>query len=197
MRLLPFLMIGLLLSANKENDKENVHLPRHKINSNCYSAIKKFVPEGYVVMDQADGDLNGDGIADKILVLKLKRDFTEEGKRPVILLIGNQVHSFRKVAENENVLLSFSDGGIHGDPYHGISIKNGYFSFEHFGGSGRRWTQVITFKYDKEKQNWFLNKVGSESWHIDNPNKFKFVQFTKKDFGIVPFIDYQNDWINK
>jgi len=125
-----------LWTAGYSQQKEKIRLPEHKIDTNSYASIKKFIPEGYIVMDQADGDLNGDGLIDKIVILRLKHEITEEEKRPVLLLIRRKDHSYRKAAENDNTILSLSDGGIHGDPYHGITIKKGYISFEHFGGSG-------------------------------------------------------------
>lgn len=145
-------------------------------------------------MDQVDGDLNGDGLIDKVLVLKLKYEITEEEKRPVLLLIRRKDCTLEKAAENDNIILSLSDGGVHGDPYHGVTIKRGYVSFEHFGGSGWRWNQVITFKYNKSLQNWFLHKIGSESWHISDPSNYKNDSQTKKEFGNMAFINYKNSW---
>lgn len=63
--------------------------------------------------------------------------------------------------------------------------------------AGWRWSQVITFKYDENTHNWLLSKVGSDYWYIDNPSKFQNIQFTKRDFGVVSFIDYKNDWTKK
>jgi hypothetical protein len=176
---------------------EKIRLPAHRHDTNLYASIKRFIPKEYKIIDQANGDLNGDGLIDKILILKLKDEITEEEKRPVLLLIRQKDHSFKKIAENDNIILSLGDGGIHGDPYHGITIKKGYFSFEHFGGSGWRWNQVITFKYNQVNQNWFLYKTGSESWHIDYPLTVKSDHQTKAELGDVAFINYKNNWRDK
>lgn len=149
-----------------------------------------------MILDQVDGDLNLDGLLDKVIVLRQKREITDEEKRPILLLIKQKDRSFKMAAENDNIILSAGDGGIHGDPYHGISIKNGFFSVEHFGGSGWRWNQVITFKYDSRLNNWCLYKTGNEYWHYSDNKKVKGGYKTQKDFGIVLFADYINEQRN-
>lgn len=192
-RIIPLVVFLFIPFASGAQRKENIHLPGHNINSHLYQSIIKFIPAGYTVLDQVDGDLNSDGLIDKILILKQKNEMTEEEKRPVLLLIRQKDHSLKNVTENANIVLSLGDGGIHGDPYHGITVKHGYFSIEHFGGSGWRWSQVITFKYDKKLQNWFLYKIGDEYWHIDYPTSLKHTVKTKSSFGVVPFSDYKNE----
>lgn len=172
--------------------QSEIRLPNHKADNKIYSSIKKFIPKKYVVLDQANGDLNGDGVQDKILLLRLKHEITEEEQRPVLILLGLKNNKYRKIAENINIVLSLGDGGIHGDPYHGVTIKNGYFSIEHFGGSSWRWNQVITFKYSKQKQNWFLYKIGEESWHMNPTSNFIGSYKFPKDFGQVLFVNYKN-----
>lgn len=74
-----------------------------------------------------------------------------------------------------------------GDPFTGVTIKNGYFSVEHYGGSGWRWTRIVTFKYAPAEKNWFLFKDGGDSFHALDPEKVKTKISTVKNFGKVPF----------
>lgn len=173
--------------------REDVRLPLHITQTKIYTSIKKFVPKDYLVLDQVDGDLNSDGLPDKIIVLKQKKEVTEEEKRPLLLLIKQKDGAFKKVAENDNIVLSAGDGGVHGDPYYGISIKKGFFSVERFGGSGWRWNQVITFKYNSKVNNWYLYKTGNEYWHYSDTKKVEGEYRTQKDFGVVLFADYINE----
>ena len=177
--------------------EEDTRLPVHKIDTTIYKRINKFIPKGYVVLDQCDGDLNGDGLKDKILILREKQEVTSEENRPVIILLKMQNGSYKKIAENDNIVLHAGDGGIHGDPYHGITIKKDKFSIEHFGGSSWRWNQVITFKYNRIKLNWYLYTVGSESWHFDPSTNFTSELETGHSFGVVQFSDYKNKWLDK
>ena len=66
-------------------------------------------------------------------------------------------------------------------------IKNGYFSVEHYGGSNWRWTDIATFKYDKKQNEWFLSRLGGDSFHTTNPEKITSTIKTSKQFGVVEF----------
>ena len=145
------------------------------------------IPKGYSVLSFTKGDLNFDEFQDAILILKHKDEDREDYKRPLYILIGDSKGKFKVVAENNNSVLGYSDGGIYGDPFTGVTIKKGYFSIEHYGGSNWRWTRIVTFKYDKKKKDWFLYKDGGESYHISKPQKITTDIATTKDFGIVPF----------
>jgi hypothetical protein len=171
--------------------REETHLPNHHINNQIHSSIKKFIKPGYLILDQADGDLNNDGLIDKILILREKREITLEEQRPVLILIKQNNGRLKLVAENDNLVLSAGDGGIHGDPYHGITIKNNRFSIEHFGGSGWRWNQVITFKFYQEKHSWYWLSTGNQSWHIDSPSQLT-PNSQKANAPFISFSQFQN-----
>lgn len=156
--------------------------------------VQSFVPAGYSILDQVKGDINLDGVEDLILVLK--SDDEDNGgdtnkNRWVYLLEGNKEGAYKVVRKSDKTVLCHDCGGTMGDPYQTIVIKNGYFSIEHYGGSGMRWTRIITYKYDKSKNEWFLHKDGGESFHSSNPDKVEssYVK-TTKDFGTVKFEDY-------
>ncbi len=148
------------------------------------------IPKDYSVLNFTKGDLNLDKFQDAILILKHKNEDKNDYKRPLYILIGDSKGKLRVVAENNNSVLGYSDGGIYGDPFSGVTIKKGYFSIEHYGGSSWRWTRIVTFKYNKKKKNWFLYKDGGDSYHTSNPNKITTDIATKKDFGVVPFSKY-------
>lgn len=59
-------------------------------------------------------------------------------KRPLYILTGQSDQSYKLAAKNDNVVYCVNCGGIMGDPFSGIAIKNGYFSVEHYGGSAWR-----------------------------------------------------------
>ncbi len=148
------------------------------------------IPKNYTILNFTKGDLNLDKFQDAILILKHKDEDKKDYKRPLYILLGDSRGKFKVAKENNNSVLGYSDGGIYGDPFSGVTIKNGYFSIEHYGGSNWRWTRIVTFKYDKEKKDWFLYKDGGDSYHTSNPNKITTDIATKKDFGVVPFNKY-------
>lgn len=157
--------------------------------------ISDFIPEGYLLLDTSYGDLNLDNYTDLILILKTKieEDYVE-AKRPLLILTGDEKGFFTLKKQNNNSVLCYDCGGIFGDPYEGITIKNGYFSIEHFGGSSWKWTLIITYKYLPEKKDWYLYKYGGESFHSLNikDTKKKKVN-TTEDFGEILFEDFNID----
>tara|TARA_B110000046_G_scaffold118107_1_gene124925 strand:+ start:665 stop:1585 length:921 start_codon:yes stop_codon:yes gene_type:complete len=157
----------------------------------------KIVPKNYSILDTVSGDLNRDEFLDYILVLKKNNEentsnFMDDKQelRPLILLVGNSKNELTKVGQNDTTVLCYDCGGAMGDPYTGITIKNGYFSVEHYGGSSWRWTTIITYKYSKKEKNWFLHKKGGVSFHASTPNNIEEKVKTKKDFGVVKFEDF-------
>ncbi len=79
-------------------------------------------------------------------------------------------------------------GGVLGDPYVSMAIKDGFFSVEHYGGSNWRWTDIATFKFDKKKKKkWFLTRWGGDTFNTSEPDKKTTAIKTKKEFGIVEF----------
>jgi|GEM_PF-3665015 len=158
--------------------------------------------EDYTLFDYKKGDLNKDAKEDFVLVLEKKCDDEEEKFlkcRKVVLLINNELPTLKVAAMNDNVVeCSFCGGGGVGDPHQGIAIKNGYVSFESFYGGCYKTFQVITFKYNSTKKDWFLHKVGTETYSCrqeDNPGDEINVATeisTIEDFGVVSFKDYPN-----
>ncbi len=163
---------------------------------NLPAEIKSFVPAGYDVLNATSGDLNRDAFADVILVLNKpnERETSNVGdepeKRPLLILLGESGNKFKFAARNDEVVLCVTCGGVFGDPFEGITIKSGYFSVEHYGGSAWRWTKTITFKYSPAIKNWLLSSIGSESFHALDPDNGKSTIKTPKNFGKSCFEKY-------
>lgn len=151
-------------------------------------------PHGYEILDSAIGDLNLDKYADKILVLKLPDErpanYDSTVKRPLLIYLGQPDNTFKLASRNDNIVLCAQCGGVMGDPYQGIAIKNGFFSIEHYGGSSLRWTRIITFKYNLAKRTWYLHKDGGDSFHSSEPDKVTTQVKTIKDFGAIAFEEF-------
>ncbi len=157
------------------------------------AALKKYIPAGFEALNVSKGDLNRDAYGDMILVLKKKGEektsdvIDHPEKRPLLIFLGQADRSYKLAAKSNNSVYCVDCGGMMGDPFTGITIKNGYFSVEHYGGSGHRWTRIITFKYSPADKNWFLFKDGSERFHATAPEEVKTEVKTVKNFGKVSF----------
>jgi hypothetical protein len=158
-----------------------------------YKDYLKFVPENYSVLFKGSGDLNEDNYPDVILVLKRNgEDSTSDvvslpEKRPLLILTGTARETYQLAASSNNAVYCVDCGGVMGDPFTGVTVKNGYFSVEHYGGSAWRWSRIITFKYDANEKTWYLHKDGGESYHVTEQEKGESKIRTVKDFGKVKF----------
>ena len=154
-------------------------------------SVSKVIPKGYSVLKFKKGNLNRDKIADAILILKHdKEEEKEDTKRLLYILVGTKNGDFKVVKKSSSAVLGVQDGGMMGDPFQDVAIKNGYFSVEHYGGSSWRWSRIVTFKYNKSKKNWFLHKDGGDSYHSSEPDKVTTKIKTVKDFGVLSFEKY-------
>jgi len=157
----------------------------------CFAQYKdpgQFIPPQFTILDSASGDLNKDGIKDMVLILKNNYETQNtDTTRPLLLLLGNKSGKYQLLARNDNVVLCMGCGGVFGDPYQGISIKNGYFSIEHYGGSSWRWTRIITFRFNAKTNQFILHRDAGLSWHASDPNQTTEKFFNKKNFGKLPF----------
>ena len=165
---------------------------------NLPSSISNAIPKGYEVLDTEEGDLNLDGINDMLVILKVIGEdtialFGESEYRPLLMFTADANKKYSLGARNDSTVFCQTCGGAMGDPYAGMTIKNGYFSIEHYGGSGLRWERIITYKYDSVAKYWFLHKDGSASFQAADPKKREEHIRTKKDFGLIPFNKYSID----
>ena len=180
----------------KKDIKTFLPKPHKEKVKNIGENIKDYIPQDYAVLYTVTGNLNLDNYVDIIVVLKkIGEENTSDvidnpEKRPLLILIGQDNNKYKLVERNDNTVYCIDCGGVMGDPFMGAVIKNGYFSVEHYGGSAWRWTRVITYKYSKEDNNWFLHKDGSESFHVNEPELVEKTIETTKDFGKVLFKDF-------
>ena len=154
-------------------------------------SFKHFIPKGFTLLDSASGDLNKDGIKDLLLILKNNTEVEmSDTTRPLFILHGTKNNTYTLVARNDHAVLCQACGGVFGDPYDDLVIKNNFFSIEHYGGSNWRWTRIITFKYDLITKQYVLHRDASVSYHTSDPDKTTESAYRKKEYDILPFTKY-------
>ncbi|WP_139920190.1 hypothetical protein [Hymenobacter sp. DG01] len=172
--------------------------PSTPVGPDSAALVQQFVPAGYRLLDMETGDLNRDAYPDKLLVLdSVQTDTTgvlgSAALRPLLVLTSNAQGQYTLAARNDNAAMCSGCGGMMGDPYQGLTIKNGYFSVEHYGGSAWRWTHIVTFKYNPTDHHWYLHREGGDSFHAADPDKVETHVKTIRDFGRVRFEQYTGD----
>ena len=159
--------------------------------------LQSLILPGYEILGHRYGDLNKDELTTDLILILKKSDEAETSDidsptlRPLLVFCRQKDGSLQQKARNDNTVLCVNCGGIFGDPYSGIAIKNGFFSVEHYGGSNWRWTKIITYRYHADSDNWRLHKIGEESYHTGNPDEVETTIQSVKDFGEVNFEAYR------
>lgn len=107
------------------------------------------LPTNYYLLDYCVGDLNSDGQNDMAVVIE-QAPGENKGSRVVFILLQNN-GVYETAYENTKMILGRGDGGIDGDPYGGIAIKNGELHIYDYGGSNYRWSHDYTFIDQSDK----------------------------------------------
>lgn len=160
------------------------------------AAIRRALPAGYQVLEAEQGDLNRDALPDWLVALhrpdeKQTSDVVEHPtKRPLLLFVGGAGGTYKLAARSDNAVYCVDCGGMMGDPFVGLTIKRGYFTVEHYGGSAQRWTRFVTFRYDAAARTWLLHRDGSERFHALDPEHGSSTATTAKNFGRVLFTQF-------
>jgi len=104
------------------------------------------VPEGWKVIDSISGNLDNNAINEKVVIYNTI-DSTDFGKH-------REIRIFKKEKENwvlwecsRTPLLKSDDGGMMGDPFGGIEIKNRVLLIHHSGGSSWKWSYTDKYRF--------------------------------------------------
>jgi len=122
-------------------------------------AIHTFIPQGWSLRDSSSGLLDDDELLDFALVIQLDDtlllskilgdDTMTEEYRPRILIILSKTaeNNFRKSCQSNQAILAENEGGVLGDPFQSLEIKNHELSFSFKGGAAVEWGLAYHFRY--------------------------------------------------
>ena len=108
-------------------------------------------PEGdgsWIEIGRADGDLNKDGLVDRVVVLKQNNERTKlitKNTRRLVVQLQGENEAYSNVLDVKGALMCATCGMQMGDPFESISIENGNFTIAHHGGGLLRWFHSYTF----------------------------------------------------
>jgi len=119
-------------------------------------SLVDFLPKGWTVEDQVNGDLNGDGVSDiaAILVQGEPDSAEDEPQRALIVLLGRDKEKFVLAGTNNKLLECKGCCGIKEGV--GISIKKGVIVVEQMSGSREFSNETWRFRYDPQTQRFVL-----------------------------------------
>ena len=107
------------------------------------------LPATYSLKDCSFGDLNRDGQEDFAAVVE-QGSGQYTGSRKIYLFL-NDKGNYKLAFENNSIVLGNLEGGAFGDPYDDISLSEGEFCVQDYGGSSDRWGHSYTFTYQDNK----------------------------------------------
>ena len=113
-------------------------------------------PDEYKILTQASGDLTGDLVDEKVLVLNTGQ-MSEMGEERVLLVFQVENDEWKMIHRAAGPIMPSEHGGVMGDPLQSVSVENGAIVINHFGGSRSKWDKIHRFKYHGGK--WDLVKV--------------------------------------
>lgn len=137
-----FLILAFAIDSKAQNEVL-LHIPA------TGKSVSDFIPKGYDTLQVAVGDLNKDGKQD--LALALFNVSLEGSNEPEVLrwivIAFKEANGYRMVFKGTNLLLCKTCGGIFGDPFAELLIKNGTIRISHYGGSSWRWSRDQVFRF--------------------------------------------------
>jgi hypothetical protein len=153
--------------------------------------LAPFVPKDHEALDFATGDLDGDGRADAVLILKGPVEIQEkddmDAHRPLLLLIRQPDGRLKQVRRTDRLVYCRTCGGMMGDPYVDTVVGAGRFTVSHYGGSAWRWGVDYTFAYDRAARDWFLDREERTNFHAGDPDETREAStLTREQLGDFP-----------
>lgn len=120
-----------------------------------------FLPEGYVIVERINGDLNKDRLVDCILIIKgtdkskiIKDEYRgelERNRRGIIVLFNKKGHYELAVKNYDCFSSENEDGGVYFAPELSIEIKKGNLNILYGHGRYGSWSYTFRFQnYDFE-----------------------------------------------
>ena len=113
-------------------------------------------PDGYKILTQASGDLTGDLVDEKVLVLNTG-EIGDMGEERVLLVFQVENDEWKMIHRATGPIMPSEHGGVMGDPLQSVSVEKGAIVISHFGGSRAKWSKTHRYKYHGGK--WDLVKV--------------------------------------
>lgn len=110
------------------------------------------IPKAYTLLKEVYGDLDKDSVDEKVVVYNMNNDTTnEEGAeyhtdRNMIIYKETKT-SWRIWKRSTQAIMNSGDGGMMGDPFSSLEIKNGILEIVHFGGSRTKWNFTDKYRF--------------------------------------------------
>ena len=106
----------------------------------------EFQPKNSTILQSIDGDLDKDGIPEKVVAYNTNIS-TDSGFVREIQILKKVNNKWTLWVKSRNALLKSKDGGMMGDPFEMMTIKNNVLSIVHTGGSSWKWSSTDKYRF--------------------------------------------------
>jgi len=119
-----------------------------------------FHPSGLYSMAEASGDLDKDGFPEKVIVYDT-HDTTDNGTIRELWIFKRNNGIWQVWTKSRNAILKSEEGGMMGDPFGDVQIKNGVLNISFSGGSSWKWNHTDRYRF----QNNTFQLIGYTSYY--------------------------------
>ena len=103
-------------------------------------------PKSFKIIEEIEGDLDKDGISEKVIVYDTKKEI-DLGTERQIYIYKRKNNNWKFWKKSIGAILPSEHGGLMGDPFEGISIERNCIVINHFGGSRQKWNYTHRFRF--------------------------------------------------
>jgi hypothetical protein len=141
MRKIIFIVAILCVVLSCSNNKKSEEVKKEN------SELSKLeIPEGYNELIKSEGDLDGDGIDEKVIVFDtdIEGDYGIEREIYICKKENDEWMLWKTI---KGPVLSSDAGGVSGDPFNDLVIDKDRIYISHMGGSMEKWYYNHSYKY--------------------------------------------------
>jgi|JI8StandDraft_2_1071088.scaffolds.fasta_scaffold28592_2 hypothetical protein len=192
-RLVLVLPLCMALAGCEGAAKESASAPAQRPLESDFNPVP-FLREGFKVVRVARGDLNGDSLADAVIVAMPDETDPEArfARRMLSIVVASPNGTFSLVSQNTMLAGCEVCGGSMGDGLAEVSISDGALTVANEGGIRAGWSDVYTFRYEVAINDWALvNYRSLVSSQVDQQSGL--IESTPEDFGVMRFAELKQD----
>lgn len=110
----------------------------------------RMISQADMILGQADGDLDKDGIAEKVVVFESLEGEDETEMARILIIYKQEKGEWTEWVYTDQAILHSDEGGMMGDPFDGIAITNGILIVNHWGGSSWKWSHTDKYRFQDD-----------------------------------------------
>lgn len=105
------------------------------------------IPDNYSIVESVIGDLNKDDIDELVVVYNIGTENDIEGVSRELIIYKAENEKWTVWKKSRQAILASNSGGVWGDPFEEITIRNGILHITHYGGSRWRWGYIDKYRF--------------------------------------------------